>query len=189
MQPLHGGKLLNDCTITEENPYVLPSWKVNQIIMSVVTFLSEEGYYKDGFDYKKMISRKGIVLKAYSAFAPENLSELHKLSLSLWNEGLCLVFPNKENGETCRMIAYNDSKNAAEIMQIIFHEFAHIKLRHTEQCPNGEAEAILFSGVATLLMVMEQQFHIGRLIAEQGKKFIDGIKAGLMEELKKKEVV
>lgn len=36
------------------------------------------------------------------------------------------------------MIAYNDNKSAAEVMQIIFHELAHIMLRHTQQSNLGE---------------------------------------------------
>ncbi|MBR4629692.1 MAG: hypothetical protein IKO57_04525 [Treponema sp.] len=144
--------------------YELPRWKAKQIILDAASFLTKEGYYKDGFDYQKMLRSKGIVLKGYSSFAPENLKELKEVSRSLWNEGLCLVFPDKESGKTCRMIVYNDKKCATEIMQIIFHEFAHIKLKHTQQCPNGEAEAMLFSGVATMLISMEQRFHIGRRI-------------------------
>ena len=176
---------------TEEKPYVLPSWKVNEIILIAVRFLSEEGYYEDGFDYQKMIASKGILIKGFSAFKSENLLELQNVSLSLWNEGLCLVATDKETNNVCRMIAYNDSKSSTEIMQIIFHEYAHIKFGHTEQCQNGEAEAILFSAIATFLMIMEQQFHIGRLIVNNGgrERFFEGIKAGLMEKFSTKEVV
>lgn len=169
---------------TEEESYVLPSWRVNQIILIAVRFLTDEGYYEDGFDYQKAIQNKGILLKAYSAFKPENLLELQKISLSLWKEGLCLVDTDSETQQVCRMIAYNDSKTAAEIMQIIFHEYGHILFGHTEQCPNAEAEAILFSAIATFLMIAEQQFHIGQLVAKDGGKerFFEGIKAGLMEK-------
>lgn len=111
---------------TEEESYVLPSWRVNQIILIAVRFLTDEGYYEDGFDYQKAIQNKGILLKAYSAFKSENLLELQKISLSLWKEGLCLVATDSETQQVCRMIAYNDSKTAAEIMQIIFHEYGHI---------------------------------------------------------------
>ena len=163
--------------------YELPRWKAKQIILDAASFLTKEGYYKDGFDYQKMLRSKGIVLKGYSSFAPENLKELKEVSRSLWNEGLCLVFPDKESGKTCRMIVYNDKKCATEIMQIIFHEYGHILFGHTEQCPNAEAEAILFSAIATFLMIAEQQFHIGQLVAKDGGKerFFEGIKAGLME--------
>ena len=97
---------------------------------------------------------------------------------------MCLVDTDSETQQVCRMIAYNDSKTAAEIMQIIFHEYGHILFRHTEQCPNAEAEAILFSAIATFLMIAEQQFHIGQLVAKDGGKerFFEGIKAGLMEK-------
>lgn len=73
-------------------------------------------------------------------------------------------------GATCRMIAYNDNKSAAEVMQIIFHELAHIMLRHTQQSNLGEMEATLFSGVAMLLMVLEQQFHIGRMLQKRATR-------------------
>ena len=81
---------------TEEESYVLPSWRVNQIILIAVRFLTDEGYYEDGFDYQKAIQNKGILLKAYSAFKSENLLELQKISLSLWKEGLCLVATDNE---------------------------------------------------------------------------------------------
>lgn len=102
-----------DCTT---KPPTLPSWKVNQIILTVVNLLSEEGYFREGFDYMEMIRKKGIVLKEYSAFKSENLLELQKVSIGLWNEGLCLIFPDPQTGATCRMIAYNDNKSAAEVM-------------------------------------------------------------------------
>ena len=174
-------------TDTPEKPYTLPSWRVNQIIVIAISFLDEIGYWKDGFDYQKVICDKGIVIKAYSAFKSENLAELHKLSLSLWDEGLCLVATDKETQSVCRMIAYNDAKTAAEIMQIIFHEYAHIKFGHTEQSQHGEAEAILFSAMATFLMIAEQRFHIGRLIASEvgNERFFEGMKAGLMAHTEK----
>ena len=94
------------------------------------------------------------------------------------------------SGATCRMIAYNDNKSAAEVMQIIFHELAHIILRHTQQSNLGEMEATLFSGVAMLLMVLEQQFHIGRMIAEKGDKtMLKGIQEGLMQKFNAQEVL
>lgn len=134
----------------------LPSWKISQIILTVVNLLSEEGYFREGFDYMEMIRKKGIVLKEYSAFKSENLLELQKVSIGLWNEGLCLIFPDPQTGATCRMITYNDNKSAAEVMQIIFHELAHIILRHTQQSNIGEMKATLFSGVAMLLMQKAQ---------------------------------
>lgn len=178
-------------TDTPEKPYTLPSWRVNQIILIAVRFLNEAGYWKEGFDYQKVIRDRGIVIKAYSAFKSENLAELRKLSLSLWDEGLCLVATDKETQGVCRMIAYNDAKTAAEIMQIIFHEYAHIKFGHTEQSQHGEAEAILFSAMATFLMIAEQRFHIGRLIATEGgdERFFNGMKASLMEKSEKQEVL
>ena len=182
---------MEDCNEQTDKPYVLPSWRVNQSIMIAVRFLNGAGYYKDGFDYKRFILGKGIALKGYSSFKPENLKELRKVSLSLWDEGLCLVFHDRENSEKCCMIAYNDKKSVAEIMQIIFHEFGHIELRHTEQSPNAEAEATLFSAIATFLVIAEQRFHIGRLIASErgAESFFNGMRAGFMEKQDMKEAV
>lgn len=66
---------------TQKKPYTLPSWRVNQIIVIAIRFLNEVGYWKEGFDYQKVICDMDIVIKAYSAFKSENLAELHKLSL------------------------------------------------------------------------------------------------------------
>lgn len=177
---------------TDENKesYVLPSWRVNQIILAAVKFLTDIRFYSEGFDYKKAISDKGIVIKGYSDFEEQHLAELQKVSLSLWKEGLCLVFPNKETGETCRMIAYNDKKSDVEVMQIIFHEYGHIEFKHTVQSQNGEAEAIVFSAVATLLVVAEKMFHFGRLNAAQNGEgaFYEGMREGLKKGLNEKEV-
>ena len=49
---------------TEEESYVLPSWRVNQIILIAVRVLTDEGYYEAGFDYQKAIQNKAILLKA-----------------------------------------------------------------------------------------------------------------------------
>ena len=175
----------------KKQTYTLPSWRVNEIILIAVQFLNDAEFWKDGFNYQKAIMQEGIVIKGYSAFKNENLMQLQKVSLSVWNEGLCLIAHDSGTDQVCRMIAYNDAKNEAEIMQIIFHEYAHIRLRHTEQSFHGEAEAILFSAIATLLMIAEQELHIGRLIAQEkgNKRFFDGIKFGLMEKYAKKEAV
>ena len=87
---------MTDCTEIKDETYVLPVWKINQIIVNTISFLSQEGYYKEGFDYKNIISKKGIVIKAYSDFNQKNLNELRKVSLSLWNDGLCLIFPDSK---------------------------------------------------------------------------------------------
>ena len=163
----------------------LPSWRVNEIILFAIQFLSNEEYWKDDFDYQKVISNEGIMLKAYSAFKENNLLKLQKISLSLWNEGLCLVVTDKERSKVCRMIAYNDTKNAVETMQIILHEYAHIIFGHTEQSMHGEAEATLFSAIATLMIIAEQQFHFVKLITQKDgkKRFFDGMKKGFMKQL------
>ncbi|MGN0728752.1 hypothetical protein [Treponema sp.] len=171
--------------------YTLPSWRVTEIILLAIQFLSDEEYWKDDFDYQKVISDEGIMLKAYSLFKENNLLELQKISLSLWNEGLCLVDTDKETNRVCRMIAYNDTKNAVEIMQIILHEYAHILFGHTEQSMHGEAEAILFSAITTFMIIAEQQFHFVKLIAKENdkKRFFDGMKQGFMKQFASKEVI
>ena len=125
--------------------YILPPWRINEILLEVFSVLSAEEYYKEGFDYKRMIEGMGIKVKKFSSFSPENLKRFKENSLSLWNEGVCLLFPDDETGKQLRMIAYNDSHNATETMQITLHEFAHIRLRHTQQSINGEVEATCFS--------------------------------------------
>ena len=50
----------------------IPTWHVNEIILLVIETLSEQEYYKEDFDYKKMISDMGIKLKKFSPFNPEN---------------------------------------------------------------------------------------------------------------------
>ena len=169
-----------------ETHYMLPNWRINEIILIAARFLIDEGYSENTFDYKKVISSKGIIIKGYSTFNPDNLKELHKVSLSLWNEGLCLVFPDRENGNTCCMIAFNDNKNVTEeIMKIILHEFAHIKLHHTEQSPNAEAEAILFSEAVFFLMLPEngQRIKLKLALSERRKRLFEGIKARLIKKL------
>ena len=80
------------------------------------------------------------------------------------------MFPDKENGGQYRMIAYNDSHTATETMQIILHEFAHIRLRHTQQSINGEVEATCFSIAMSLMFMLEEQLHIGMKTVQIGGK-------------------
>lgn len=40
-------------TMQDGMPYVLPPWRVNEIILLVIETLSEREYYKEDFDYKK----------------------------------------------------------------------------------------------------------------------------------------
>lgn len=166
--------------------YILPSWRMNEIVLEVISVLTEEEYYKEGFDYRKMIQGMGIKIKKFSSFAPENLEQFRKISLSLWNEGVCLLFPDKENGGHCRMIAYNDNHTAAETMQIILHEFAHIRLRHTQQSINGEVEATCFSIAMSLMFMLEEQLHIGMKTVQLGGK--DFLLKSVRACIEKKEV-
>lgn len=36
--------------LAEAQEYILPSWRMNEILLEVVSVLSEEEYYKEGFD-------------------------------------------------------------------------------------------------------------------------------------------
>lgn len=172
--------------ISGAQEYILPSWRMNEILLEVVSVLSEEEYYKEGFDYRKMIQGMGIKIKKFSSFAPENLEQFRKISLSLWNEGVCLLFPDKETGGQHRMIAYNDSHSAAETMQIILHEFAHIRLRHTQQSINGEVEATCFSIAMSLMFMLEEKLHIGMKTVQIGGK--DFLLKSVKACIEKKEV-
>lgn len=177
-------------SVEDKKSLELPVWRVNQIVLAAVRFLSETGYWKEGFDYKQAVRSKGIIIKGYSNFKEANLAELQKVSLGLWKDGLCLVCRDKESGKICRMIAYNDNKSDAEVMQIIFHEYGHIEFRHTEQSIHGETEAYLFSAVVMLLLVAEKEFHVGRLIATRMGEtaFYQGMRRRLMTGPNKKEV-
>ena len=173
-------------TMQDGMPYVLPPWRVNEIILLVIETLSEREYYKEDFDYKKMISDMGIKLKKFSSFNPENLEKFTQISLSLWNEGVCAVFPDPVTGEQRRMIAYNDKRNASECMNIIFHEFAHIIMRHTQQSISGEVEATCFALTMSLFIMIEQQFHVGQTVVKTiGKPFLV---QGIKDAINKKEV-
>lgn len=166
--------------------YILPPWRINEILLEVFSVLSEEEYYKEGFDYKRMIEGMGIKVKKFSSFSPENLERFKENSLSLWDEGVCLLFPDDETGKQLRMIAYNDSHNAAETMQIILHEFVHIRLRHTQQSINGEVEATCFSIAMSLMFMLEEQLHIGMKTAQIGGK--DFLLKSVRACIEKKEV-
>lgn len=174
-------------TMEDGKPYVLPPWRVNDIILLAIQTLSDVDYYNDDFDYKKMIREQGIKLKKFSCFAPENLEEFRKISLSRWEEGVCVIFPDPVTGEQRRMIAYNDSHNDAECMQIVFHEFAHIKLHHTQQSINGEVEATCFALAMSMFVILEKIFHVGKTVVNTvGKPYLV---QGIKDVIKKKEVV
>lgn len=160
-------------------PYVLPPWRLNEIVMLALETLISVDFCREDFNYQKMITDRGIKIKKFSSFSPENLELFTSLSLSQWTEGVCLVFRDKETGEQKRMIAYNDSRNAAEVMQIILHEFAHIIMRHTQQSVNGEVEATCFALTMMLFIIIERRFHLGQTIIKTAGKFF------LLKEIKK----
>ncbi len=174
-------------TMEDGKPYVLPPWRVNDIILLVIQTLCDVEYYNDDFDYKKMIRNKGIKLKKFSSFTSGNLEQYKRLSLSLWDEGVCTVFPDPLTGRQCRMIAYNDSHNDAECMQIVFHEFAHIVMQHTQQSINGEVEATCFALAMSMFVILEQLFHIGKdVVKTAGKPFLV---QGIKDVIKQREVL
>lgn len=154
----------------EANRYVLPPWRMSQIVAEVFSAFCEGEFHRDDFDYKRMICSTGIRLTGFSSFAKENLEELKSVSPSLWDEGLCLAFPNEKTGETCRMIAFNDIHAPAETRQIILHEFGHLRLRHTQQSINGEAEATCFAIAMTVLLLLERRLHIRDTIVQKERK-------------------
>lgn len=58
--------------------YILPPWRMNEIVLEVISVLTEEEYYKEGFDYRKMIQGMGIKIKKFSSFARKTLSSSKK---------------------------------------------------------------------------------------------------------------
>lgn len=130
--------------------YTLPSWRVFEIIKTALLVLKRFDFRKPGFDYMEIFKKEGIKIKKYSAISPENMEEFKKISLSGWDEGMCLVFP--ANNQTCKMIAYNDEVDEQRKMYILFHEHGHIVLKHTEQSVNGEHEAICYASALTVIL-------------------------------------
>ena len=167
--------------------YTLPSWRVREIILLALETLSTQEYYNADFDYKKMITGMGIKLKKFSMFSPKNLQAFRSISLSLWDEGVCAVFPNPENGEQRRMIAYDDTQGTYECMQTILHELGHLLMQHTQQSLNGEMEANCFSTAMTLFITLERRFHIGRnVVRKKGKHFLP---QSIRKAMQKKEAM
>lgn len=170
-----------------ENSCILPPWRRNEIILMAFELLDAEGYYEDGFDYRKMIASKGIRLKKFSDFSAGNIARLRKLSENFWNEGLCSVFPDPVTGRQCRMIVYNEKLTESECMQVILHEFGHLVLHHTQQSINGEIEATCFALAMSVFIMMEQTFHVGRnAIRQRGRRFL---RQGVRDILHRKEAV
>ncbi len=150
--------------------YNLPFWRGLEISRLALATLTENEFYKNDFDYKKMIEDMGIKIKKFSLFTPKNLKAFKAASLSLWDQGVCLVFPDPKTGEQKRMIAYDDRQSSSDCMQTILHEFGHILMRHTQQSMNGEKEAICFSVLMMLYINMAKRIHIRKKIAMSKKK-------------------
>lgn len=170
----------DNCTDqTENKDYsgkvpALPSWRMKEIVDTAFNVMIKEGFMSPDFDYKKMILDDEIRLKPYSQFSTGHLAKMQKLSLSYWNEGLCVIFPDETNGGQCKLIAYNDSKTEEQIMMIIFHEYAHITLKHTEQCIHGELEATCFASAMVLILLFGKIFS--------GKANLDIFLQGIKKE-------
>ncbi|MDE5898557.1 MAG: hypothetical protein K2H09_04760 [Treponemataceae bacterium] len=133
---------------------MLPPWRVNQIAYIASKELIDGNCASEEFDYKLMLAGKGIKLMSFSSFSPDRLAELRKVSCGLWEEGMCLIWTDDATGTQCRMIVYNDGRSPEEVQQIIFHEYGHIVLRHTQQSQHGEIEAYIFGAVAALCIAI-----------------------------------
>lgn len=164
--------------------FTLPAWRMTEIIDIVAEILHNAEYYADGFDYVKMINAEGIKIKGFSEFYPENLEKMKVFSRGFWKEGLCIVIPpDEENRNGMKMICYNDSYKNTEVKMIIFHEFAHIILKHTEQSIIGEIEATCFAASMLTFLVIEERFHFARTLAETGNlnRLMGITKGGVMK--------
>ncbi|WP_191018274.1 hypothetical protein [Treponema zioleckii] len=71
-------------------PYVLPPWRLNEIVMLALETLISVDFCREDFNYQKMITDRGIKIKKFSSFSPENLELFTSLSLSQWTE-LCAL--------------------------------------------------------------------------------------------------
>ncbi len=159
----------------ERKDFVLPPWRVLQILTTALDTLVEEDFLSNDFDYMEMIRRRGIRLKPYSAFSLEHLKKLRKMSLSFWKEGLCLAVTDEKQGQ-CRMIAYNDKVSDEIKLAIIMHEFGHIVLKHTQQCEQGEAEALCFATVMMTALSFKPSLSAGNESGKTGgRDFLQGI--------------
>lgn len=153
-----------------EIKHVIPAWRINQIIRIAMKMILDAGLLDSDFDLETMIKKNAIRIKKFSDFNPENLSKLKKLSLSFRADGLCLIFPDEQTGNQCKLISYDDEKSEEEIATIILHEFGHIVLKHTEQSIIGEMEAICFVSVIICLIELNKQLHIGQILEAQSLK-------------------
>lgn len=148
----------NERFMFKDSAYALPPWRIDEIEVLAMETLKTGGYFDYGFDYRKMITDTGIRIKKFSSFKPENLAEFSRASLSLWNDGVCLVIPRTEECGPKKMIAYNDTLSDAQVMYILLHEFAHILLKHTQQSINGESEAACFAVAMKILIEIRSAF-------------------------------
>lgn len=159
----------------ERKDFVLPPWRVLQILTTALDTLVEEDFLSDDFDYMEMIRRRGIKLKPYSAFSQEHLKVIRKMSLSFWKEGLCLAVTDEKQGQ-CRMIAYNDKVSDEIKLAIIMHEFGHIVLKHTQQSEHGEAETLCFATVMMTALSFKPSLSAGNESGKTGgRDFLQGI--------------
>ncbi len=175
------GMEMPEMKIPGSKKYTLPPWRINEIILLAIETLSAYEYYKPDFDYKKMVRSHGIKVRGFSKFTKENLEGFRKRSISSWREGVCCVFWDPESKERKAIIAYDDKAPESEQMQIVFHEFGHVIMGHTEQSLNGELEANAFSLAMTLFIIAERATHADQRATEiEGTPFVaKGIKSVL----------
>lgn len=179
-------------TIDSENedeecamPYVLPSWRMNEIVFEVLTIFVEVEYSSQSFDIMNFIKNKGIKLAGYSTFETESLEALKSISYSYWKEGLFSCFPDPKTKIQCRIIAYDDSKTGEQKLLIILHELGHFVLGHTEQCEQGEIEATCFAIAMMGLIRMNEQLKIGQLLRQSKSKetALESLKQNLFNDM------
>lgn len=157
--------------VKNDKVYVLPSWRVSEIGKLLLKHLIEEGFYKDDFNYFKMIKRHGIELLKFSNMKKENREKCSVLLENYKSDGFYYA-DSDSNGNICKMIFYDDNKSDMEVMRILMHEYGHVVLNHTQQCPNGETEADFSSLFICFLLCMEKKFHIAKKIVERYGKTI-----------------
>lgn len=145
-------KTFNKKSEIDENfePVSLGFKRIFEIGGEVLKLFFYEISNNDKFNLFSMLKRKDIKIIKMSNFCEENLKKLEKICLSFRSEGFCFI----ENTQF-KLIAYNDKLNKIEQEMILLHEYAHIHLKHTQQCQLAELEATCFASIFYLLMTFE----------------------------------
>lgn len=139
----------------------LPPWRFYEIVENAAAILLEADFLGEDFDCRAMIKSRGIRIKPYSAFRPENLAEMRQIcNTNFWQEGMFLSAPDRQTGKPCRMIVYNDGYGEEASIVIILHEFGHYVLKHTQQSPIGELEATCFATAMITLLLLPKALQL-----------------------------